>query len=165
METLNFLVCPPAEYKAVADIYNEYIRKGGSTMDQVLKSAADIAGWVKKMNDREGLYILKKGELTVGWGIIKKYSDRKGYRLTCETAIYLRSSEIRKGYGTLIKKKLLERCAELDYHHLVAKIWATNTASIEYNLRLGYEIVGRQREIGLYNGEWIDVVIMQYIFK
>ena len=133
-------------------------------MEQSPKSADSIAAWVKKMNDREGLYVLKKEDYTVGWGIIKRYSDREGYRLTCETAVYLRSSELRKGYGSYLKKKLMDKCAEMGYHHLVAKIWATNTASIIYNERLGYEIVGRQREIGLYNGEWIDVVIMQYIF-
>ena len=164
-EKLTYLQCPPAEYASVADIYNEYIRKGGSTMDQVLKTTEDIAGWVKKMGDREGLYVLKNETSTVGWGIIKKYSDRAGYRFTCETAVYLRGTELRKGYGTYIKKKLLDQCREWNYHHLVAKIWANNTASIEYNLRLGYEIVGRQREIGLYDGEWIDVVIMQYIFE
>ncbi len=164
VNTLDFLTCPPTEYQAVADIYNEYIAKGGSTMDQALKTADDIAAWVKKMNDREGLYLLQKDGQTLGWGIIKRYSDRAGYRLTCETSIYLRSSELRKGYGTFMKKKLLEQCAAFKYHHLVAKIWAKNTASIEYNKRLGYEIVGRQREIGWYDGEWIDVVIMQYIF-
>ena len=48
--------------------------------------------------------------------------------------------------------------------HLVAKIWARNEVSVSYNLKLGYEIVGVQRKIGFVNGEWVDVVIMQYVF-
>ncbi|MFQ5630895.1 MAG: GNAT family N-acetyltransferase [bacterium] len=69
----------------------------------------------------------------------------------------------RKGYGSLIKKALVDRCKQYGYHHLVAKIFATNTASIEYNKKFGYEIVGRQKEIGIKNGRWQDSVIMQLV--
>ena len=45
----------------------------------------------------------------------------------------------------------------------MAKVWADNKASIEYNKKLGYEIVGKQREIGFVNGKWRDIIIMQLI--
>ncbi|MEZ4686291.1 MAG: GNAT family N-acetyltransferase [Bacteroidia bacterium] len=118
---------------------------------------------MRKFHDREKLYVLKNEVEVIGWGIIKRYSDREGYSLSCETAIYLRRSEMRKGYGSLMKRFLIEECRKMGYHHLVAKIFASNQASIQYNLKLGYEIVGRQKEIGILNGDWIDVVIMQYI--
>ena len=101
----------------------------------------------------------------LGWGIIKKYSDRHGYRFACETSVYLRHKHVRKGYGSSIKNALIERCKQYRYHHLVAKIFADNTASIEYNKKFGYEIVGRQKEIGFKNGRWQDVVIMQLVLS
>lgn len=162
---INFLPCSPNDYGAIAEIYNEYIRQGGQTMTERTHAAEDIAAWVDNFNDREQLLVLKQSEKILGWGIIKKYSPRQGYRYACETAIYLRSEECRKGYGSKMKQELIRRSKELGYHHLVAKIFATNTASIEYNLKLGYEIVGRQKEIGFKNGEWMDVVIMQYIIR
>jgi phosphinothricin acetyltransferase len=109
------------------------------------------------------LYIAQVEEKIVGWAIIKRYSDREGYRTTAETAVYLKEDATGKGYGTTIKKFLIEKCKELEYRHLVAKIWAANKASLEYNLKLGYEIVGTQKNIGFKNGEWIDVTIMQYL--
>ena len=116
---------------------------------------------MQKFHDRERLYVLRDDEnVVIGWGIIKRYSDRDGYRFACETAVYLTQPELGKGYGTLMKLFLIDRCKEMDYHHLVAKIFATNTASIEYNRKLGYEIVGRQKEIGFKNGTWMDIVIM-----
>lgn len=153
------------DYEAIASIYNEYIQSGGATMDEVLKTTADIAGWVTKFNDRERLFVLKKAAKIIGWGIIKKYSDRSGYRTTCETAIYLTDSELGKGYGTFLKKHLMQVCKDLDYRHLVAKILGGNKASIVYNERLGYTIVGTQKEVGFRDGQWHDVVIMQYLFK
>ncbi|RMG23502.1 MAG: N-acetyltransferase family protein [Bacteroidetes bacterium] len=163
-EKLKIEICQPADYECVAEIYNEHILLKQSTMDQELKTAENIRAWVDKMNEREALYVLRREGNCIGWGIIKRYSERAGYRYACETAIYLRQAETGKGYGTFLKKFIMQRCRELGYHHLVAKIFATNTASIAYNQRLGYEVVGRQKEIGWVNGQWMDVVIMQYLF-
>ena len=161
----TFTLAQENDYQAIADIYNEYISQGGQTMEEKIHNAEDIASWVNAFNDREQLLVLKRDLHVLGWGIIKKYSTRYGYRFACETAIYLRSDELRKGYGSYMKRELIEICKSLDYHHLVAKIFATNEASINYNLKLGYEIVGRQKEIGFKNGQWMDVVIMQYIIR
>ncbi len=154
-----------SDAQAVAEIYNQHTMAYTATMDAVIRTAADIEGWYHKFGERE---LLKVGEVDgeiVGWGIIKKYSDRVGYRTTCETAVYFKNSATGKGYGTQMKKLLIEVCKEFKYHHLVAKIWASNTASIEYNRKQGYEIVGTQKEVGYLNGKWIDVTIMQLILK
>ncbi|MEM9820721.1 MAG: N-acetyltransferase family protein [Bacteroidota bacterium] len=163
VETTQIEEARPEHFGSIAEIYNEYIRLGNATMEEILKVEADIASWVKKFNDREKLYVLSKSGTCIGWGIIKRYSDRAGYRFTCETAVYLTFSECKKGYGTLMKKHLINTCKALEYRHLVAKIFASNKASIEYNLRLGYTVVGTQREIGFRNGQWQDVVIMQLL--
>lgn len=162
---LNITVANQQDYSAIANIYNEYIINGGATMDEVIKSEKDIASWVEKFNDRERLYVLKKDTHIIGWGIIKKYSDRSGYKTTCETAIYLTASEKGNGYGTFLKKKVMQICKELGYRHLVAKILGGNQASIVYNQKLGYTIVGTQKEVGFRDGQWYDVIIMQYLIK
>lgn len=148
---------------AIADIYNEHIRKGGSTMDREIKTANDIVGWLENFNERELIECLEVDGEIIGWGIIKRYSDRLGYSKTCETAIYLRSDKLRMGYGTKMKLSIINKCREMGYHHLVAKIFASNKASIEYNRKLGYEVVGTQREVGNFDGKWLDVTIMQLI--
>jgi len=153
------------DYQSVADIYNESILANAATMDETIKTKEDIDKWVRNFNDRERLFILKEDDINIGWGIVKKYSDREGYRLTCETAVYITSSKTRLGYGTLMKKYIIDACKKLNYKHLVAKIWASNKGSIVYNEKLGYTIVGTQNKIGYKNNQWIDVVIMQYIIE
>ncbi len=162
---LKISLAQPTDYTNIANIYNEYIKGGGATMDEVLKTATDIAHWVDNFNDRERLFVLKKEQHVIGWGIIKKYSDRSGYRTTCETAVYLTNTELGKGYGTFLKKHLMQVCKDLKYRHLVAKILGGNQTSIAYNERLGYTIVGTQKDVGFRDGQWHDVVIMQYLFK
>jgi L-amino acid N-acyltransferase YncA len=132
-------------------------------MDRVSKTLAEIEEWFNGFSDRELIVLLEDQNYVIGWGIIKKYSEREGYSRACETAIYLRSTETRKGYGSMMKKWIIEKCRELGYYHLVAKIFALNKASIDYNLKLGYEIVGTQNKIGFVDGEWQDVMIMQLL--
>ncbi|EDP96262.1 GNAT family N-acetyltransferase [Kordia algicida OT-1] len=151
------------DYQTVADIYNEYIKLGTASMEETMKTSADVAGWIEKFHEREKLFVFTEHDIVIGWGIIKRYSDREGYRFACETAVYFTESKLGKGYGTAMKKFLIVQCKQLQYKHLVAKVFATNTGSIAYNEKLGYTIVGRQNQIGFKNNQWVDMIIMQYL--
>ncbi|MFK7809010.1 MAG: N-acetyltransferase family protein [Saprospiraceae bacterium] len=151
----------PSDFSRIAEIYNEYIRLGNATMEEKIHSAEDIATWRKKFNQRERLYVIVLEEQVIGWGIIKRYSDRDGYRFAAETAVYLTSDQIGKGYGSQMKQFLLAKAKELEYRHLVAKIFSKNVGSIQYNIKLGYTVVGVQNQIGFRNGEWQNITILQ----
>ena len=154
-----------ADAAAVAEIYNQSIAAGGASLDEIPRTAADVRRQIAGFHSRETILVLERGEEILGWGIIKRYSDRAGYRFTCETAVYLRHHLTRRGLGSRIKRALIERCRRYGYHHLVAKILAGNAASIEYNKKLGYELVGTQRQVGYQGGRWQDVVIQQLVLE
>lgn len=167
-EQLRIRDAAPGDAAVIAEIYNEAIDRGIATMDSERKSAAVVRGWIEGFGPRETILLLERIDAEgraeiVGWGIIKKYSDRHGYRTTCETSVYLRHREAGRGYGTRVKLALIERCRSYGYHHLVAKIFAVNEGSIRYNLKLGYEMVGIQKEVGYRDGRWLDVAILQLV--
>lgn len=160
---MKFRIADVTDAQSVMEIYNDHIAVGNSTMDLQPKTLTEIKDWFRGFWECELIVMLEDENRVLGWGIIKRYSDREGYAKACETAIYLRTAQTRKGYGTLMKKWIIEKCRELGYHHLVAKIFSSNTASIAYNKKLGYELVGSQKEIGYVNGQWQDVTIMQLL--
>jgi len=160
---LTFKEAVSEDYSVIAEIYNEHIKRQISTMDEHHYITEDIASWVNNFNSRERLYVVTLAEKIVGWGIIKKYSDRKGYRYAAETAVYLTESVTGRGIGSEFKKFIIAESKKLKYHHLVAKIFNSNQRSIQYNLSLGYDIVGIQKEIGFKDGAWQDVCIMQLV--
>ena len=152
------------DFQAIANIYNESITLGGITMDHHAYSQEDIAAIVAKFNQRETILVAQKDKQVIGWGIIKRYSDRPGYLVCCETSIYLGLQSIGQGYGYALQNALLEKVKVFGYHHVVAKILATNPQSIKFHQKFGFELVGIQREIGYYQGKWLDVAIMQLVF-
>ena len=152
-----------SDFQAIADIYNQAIVKGGITFDNRCFTSEDIESIVAKFNERQTMLVATQDNLVVGWGIIKQYSDRPGYDVCCETSIYLSFDHIGKGYGSILQTALLEKVAEFGYHHVVAKIVASNQGSIQFHQRFGFEMVGIQKEIGFMGGVWYDVAIMQLI--
>lgn len=149
----------------ISAIYTESIAAGDATMVETAPSEAEIRDWITGLAKREAILVLEAEGAVVGWGVIKKYSDRRGYRFTCETSVFVDRSQVGTGYGTRIKSALIERCRRMGYHHMLARIMAVNVASIEYNKRFGYEVVGRQREAGFKDGQWQDIVIMQLVLN
>jgi phosphinothricin acetyltransferase len=43
----------------------------------------------------------------------------------------------------------------------MARIVAGNQTSIDFHLRLGYEVIGTQKEVGHMDNQWLDVVLLQ----
>ncbi|MBE9028219.1 N-acetyltransferase [filamentous cyanobacterium LEGE 11480] len=151
------------DYAAIANIYNQAIAQGGMTFDDRDFGTADIQAWVDHFGPRERLLVITDAQRILGWGIIKRYSDRVGYRLCCETSIYLDQAEIGQGYGKLLMQVLIQTVQDFGYHHIVAKILANNQGSIQFHQRFGFELVGIQKDIGYLRGEWYDIAILQWI--
>ena len=152
------------DLERIVSIYNQHIADGNSNFEIYPYSLDKMKSIVSKFNSRETILVAEKQEKVIGWGIIKRYSDRLGYRVCCETSIYFDFAQIGRGYGKILQQQLLEKVKELNYHHVVAKILACNPRSIQFHQKFGFEIVGTQKEIGFTQGKWQDIVIMQLIF-
>ena len=160
---LLFRPAEPSDFLRISEIFNQNILQFDCTLWQEPYSFDDIKQMWNNLHERERMFVLVKQDLIIGWGAIKRYHVKAGYRFACETSVFLDREFTGQGYGKPFKSFILEQCRELGYHHVNAKILAMNKASIQYNLSLGYEIVGVQKEIGMINNKRVDVVIMQYL--
>lgn len=149
------------DFEEIAEIYNHYILAANATMERSQKTSTDIAVWVQQFNERERLLVAKEKNQILGWGILKKYSDREGYKHAAEVSIYLKPSSTRRGLGSKIHDELLTQAKELDYYHLTAKIFAKNERSIRFFESFGYEKVGIQHKIGKINNQFLDMIILE----
>jgi phosphinothricin acetyltransferase len=172
---LEFRLAVAADSPQLATILNESILDGTITAEEELKGDGYFAALQESLGPREGLFVLSEdGEALqmpaeyggiLGYGAIKLWSDRSAYRYTCETSVYLRHSLRGRGYGSMIKRALIDQCRAWGYRLLMARTTGSNTASIETNLRFGYEIIGRQRDANWLRGAWEDVVLLQLVLE
>ena len=151
------------DFAAIAQIYSQAIATGGLTLDTGPFEAEQVRAWVDGFHDREILLVLERSRQVIGWGIVRRYSDRHGYRYTCETSTYLDPTEQGKGYGRRLQQSLLQRVKQFGYRHVVAKVLVGNPSSLEFHKRFGFRVVGIQKEVGYSQGQWRDVVILQLL--
>ena len=147
-----------ADFPALAAIYNQSIMAGVATMDTKPVGPDYFDAFA---GEDQALLVAVQDRRLIGWGVVKRYSDRPGYRVACETSLYLDETHTGRGIGARMLAALVERAGALGYRHLAAKITAANDGSVRFHERHGFERVGVQRRIGRLGDTWHDVVILQ----
>ncbi len=153
---------PPAA-AVVAAIYTASAPEGDPVLGASPKREADLRRLIDGLGDREALVLLERDDDVLGWGLVKRYSDRPGYRFCGEILVFVRPDQRRRGYGTCLKQALVERGKAFRYHHLLGRVWGSNDACLAFHAAFGYEVVGIQRDIGYLDGRWEDVVVLQKV--
>ena len=148
----------------ITRIYNHYVDVGGATFDKVHWSVERVTKLLE-IPLPDGCYVAELAGQLLGWASARQFSDRHGFRFSCETAIYLDPSAVGKKVADASAETDHDPLPKNEFHHAVAKIIASNDRSLKFHYRFGYELVGIQKEIGRVNDEWVDVAILQKVFS
>ncbi len=148
-----------SDAEALVHIYNQYL--GKATQDTIVRKPNFFVQMMDKLEDREILLVVEKEGRIVGYGILKKYSWKEGYRYAGEISLFFDSKHTGGGMGKQLMQRLIDQAKNWEYKHLVSRIMAINVTSIEFHKKLGYEMVGFQSKIGFVDGVWHDVAILQ----
>jgi L-amino acid N-acyltransferase YncA len=148
----------------IAEIYNHYVDVGGATFETEYWTTSQATKYLQ-FDPPDVWLVAQSVSNLLGWASARRYSLRGGYKFTCETAIYLAPSAVGKGVADTLQQSIDDHCRGHQMHHAVAKIIADNERSMSFHRRHGYELVGIQKEIGRIDDNWIDVAIMQKIYR
>lgn len=150
--------------EAIRGIYNVEVETSTVTFDIVPRTLAEQRRWI---SDRSGAHAVivaldDDGEVA-GFGSLSPYKERAAYSTSVEDSVYVHRDHRGRGVGRLLLAELVERATAHGFHALFARIVADHDASIELHRALGFEIVGREREVGRKFGRWLDVTLMELI--
>ena len=146
------------DFKAVADIYNHYIRNTVVTFEEVEVTPADMAARVHNVA-AEGFWWLVaevEGEV-LGYAYATKWQSRAAYRHSVEVSVYLHHGYAGKGLGTALYKELFQRLSAKGLHTVIGGVALPNPASERLHEKFGMSKVAHFREVGCKFGQWIDV--------
>jgi phosphinothricin acetyltransferase len=149
------------DVEAIRAIYNHEVTASTSTFDLVPRTAEDQRRWLVERSGAHAVLVAERDGAVVGFASLSQYKDRPAYNTTVENSVYLDPSVRGAGVGTILLQALLARAADHGFHAVIARIGGDNTASIALHERVGFTLVGREREVGRKFGRWLDVVIMQ----
>lgn len=155
----------PADASPIAEIYNAHIDRADCTMDEVHWTTAGVESRLSALHQREAVLAATVDGQVLGWGAVKRYSDRTGYRTCCETSVYVTPAQTGGGIGQAVMNKLMDAAGAAGFHHVLVRIFASNQGSIRFHERNGFSTVGVLHEVGIIRDKWVDVAIMQKILE
>lgn len=150
----------------ILDIINDAILHTTAIYDYARRSEAEHLRWYQeKKNEGFPLLVAELDGLVVGFATYHTFKPKIGYRFTAEHSVYVRPTFHGRGIGTALLSKIVEIASENGLHTLVGYVDAANAGSLHFHQKLGFEEVGRLREVGFKFDRWLDVCLLQRILK
>jgi L-amino acid N-acyltransferase YncA len=147
--------------EAMRSIYNVEVETSTVVFDLVPRTIAEQRAWLAARTGAHVALVAVDEQEVVGFGSLSPYRERPAYATSVEDSVYVHRDHQGRGVGRAVLGALLEAAQASGFHAVVGRIVGDNEASIALHAAHGFEVVGREREIGRKFGKWLDVVVME----
>jgi phosphinothricin acetyltransferase len=153
----------PADAEAIRAIYNREVTGSTVTFDMVERTVEEQAAWIADhLGGHPAIVAVDEASgQVVGFASLSPYRPRPAYATTVEDSVYVRDDQRGTGVGRALLTEIVRLAGTHGYHSVIGRIVGDHTASIALHEACGFEVVGREREVGRKHGRWLDVVLMQ----
>jgi phosphinothricin acetyltransferase len=154
-----------SDLPGITEIYNEEVLNGVATFDTEIKTIDNRREWLSQHGGKHPVLVAFINHEMVGWASLTRYSDRAAYNGTAEVSVYIHANHRAKGIGSVLFAHLIKEAELLGLHYLISRITQGNETSIRLHQRNGFTLVGVMHEVGYKFGSYLDVTIMERVFK
>ena len=145
--------------EALTEIYNHFVLNTWVTFDLDPKPAEYFREQLRAAT--LPWLVCTEGDQVVAYSYASPWKSRCAYERTVESTVYVTPDYARRGIGVSLYRELLARLEEAGTHTVLGGIAVPNDPSIALHKKLGFEQVGRLREVGRKFERWIDVEYWQ----
>jgi L-amino acid N-acyltransferase YncA len=147
----------PGDWPEVARIYGAGIETRNATFE------TEVPSW--ETWDESHLpaprFVATEGERVVGWVALTAYSDRCCYQGVADLSVYVDPAAQGRGVGRALLDRLVTGAEAAGIWTLQAGIFPENEASLALHRRCGFRVVGTRERIGVLDGVWRDVLLLE----
>jgi phosphinothricin acetyltransferase len=146
-----------ADWPAVAAIFADGIATGQATLETTVPSWEE---WDAAHLPTHRLVAEVDG-MVAGWSAVLPYSRRAVYRGVGEESVYVAERARGRGLGRALLEAVIESARMGGLWTLQAGIFPENEPSLALHRALGFREVGTRERIGMLDGAWRDVVLLE----
>jgi phosphinothricin acetyltransferase len=150
-----------ADAEAIRQIYNIEVTDSTATLDLVPRTPEEQASWMVAHSGVYPVIVADEGGQVVGFASLSPYRPRPGYATAVEDSIYVAAQHRGKGVGRQLLSEAVIMARTHGFHSIVARVSATQQASVALHEACGFDLIGVEREIGRKFGRWVDVALLQ----
>jgi phosphinothricin acetyltransferase len=150
------------DFEQVLSIYNEVIRNSTAVYTEEEYDVPRGRQWFEtKVATGFPFLVVRDAAGVAGFASCSEFRAWPCYRCSVEHSVHIRVDRRGQGLGRALVGELMLRAAGLGKHVMIAGIDADNAASILLHEKLGFERVGRLKEVGFKFGRWLDLELLQ----
>ncbi len=149
-------------------IYNSEVLETTHTLDLVPRTLDEQLEYIRTRSG--GLAILvaetddpEGPDVIAGFGSLSFYRDRPGYRTSVENSVYVHKDFRNQGVGSFVMEGLIAQARQHGFHSMLARIPGAQEASVRLHTKLGFELIGVEREVGRKFNKFLDVAVLQLL--
>lgn len=150
---------------AILKIYNYSIVHSNATFDLDPKSLKERKEWFSHYGGKYPLIVAENNGEVIGYCCLSPFRSKPAYTNSVEVSIYIANNQQGKGVGKLLLSDIIKRAREIGHHTIIAGISDDTGRSASLHQRMGFEFVGRFKEVGYKFGQWQDVSFYQLLLK
>ena len=151
-----------ADASAISQIYAYHVLHGTASYEIEPPSSDETLVKIRRVTEPGWPFLVaEEDDEIVGYAYATQFRDRAAYRFACEDSIYVAASKMRRGIGTALLDKLMERSSAVGFRTIVAVVGGAEPASIALHERCGFLEVGRLKRVGFKFDRWLDSVYLQ----
>ncbi len=150
-----------ADAEAIREIYNIEVTGSTATLDLVARTPEEQASWMIAHSGVYPVIVADDGSDVIGFASLSPYRPRPGYATAVEDSIYVAAEHRGKGVGRALLSEAVVLARTHGFHSVIARVSATQQASVALHQACGFDLIGVEREIGRKFGRWVDVTLLQ----
>ena len=157
MQSVHVDAMVPADWAHVSSIYLEGLASGNATFETLEPTWEE---W-DRAHLPFGRVVAREGKTIAGWAALARVSHRSCYAGVAEMSVYVASWARGRRVGTALMEASIAEAEKAGIWTLQAGIFPENAASIDVHGKVGFRIVGVREKLGVMDGRWRDVVLME----
>jgi len=169
MYNLIYMIIREAEHRdlpIILEIMNEAITNTTSIYDYGIRTKQFSENWFdKKRLDKMPVFVCEANDATVAYGSYGIFRAWDAYKYSVEHSIYVHKDFRGQGIGKKLLISLIDRARKDGYHTMIAGVDASNTNSCDFHKKLGFQEIGKFREVGYKFDRWLDLVFLQLMLN
>jgi L-amino acid N-acyltransferase YncA len=148
---------PARDAAACAEIYAPHVEDGVVSFEERAPSPKEMAARIERYAASHAWLVAEREGRVVGYAYATAFNERPAYRWSTFVSVYIAEEARGEGVGRALYEVLFVRLRERGFRMACAGITLPNAASETLHQRLGFALVGVNREIGWKHGAWRDV--------
>src|SRR5262249_3881954 len=149
--------------ETIAEIHNQGIVDRMATLDTSLRTPSGVREWLAQRESRYPVIVAETKRGVVGWASLNRFNPRAAYDHVADFSVYVERAWRGKGVGSRLLAALIARARALGFHKMVLAALARNDAGVALYTKAGFSKVGVYREMGMLDGHWVDVLLMEQL--